>query len=201
VSWSCRVRLLGNGQGRGGQYPQQHPAGQRRGGDQGQIDLGDRAGPGDDIDAKKAEALFRISLARRSSRFSRSRALRRHARRCSGRAGGRRRPQPFAPTCGASRADAELGRDGADRCPLRVVLVLVLEHHPDGPLSQLLRIPPRSGHSSDLSRVGASRNPGAVQKRSPQRIWTRAIGSSSEASWTPAAAAPRLNCWPARQWV
>jgi hypothetical protein len=59
--------------------------------------------------------------------------------------------------------DAELGRDRADRRPLRGVLVLVLEHHAHSPLAQLLRIPPLSGHGSNLSRVGASKNPGAVQ--------------------------------------
>ena len=59
--------------------------------------------------------------------------------------------------------DAELGRDRADRRPLRGVLVLVLEHHADGPLAQLLGVPPLSGHGSNLSRVGASRNPGTVQ--------------------------------------
>jgi hypothetical protein len=48
------------------------------------------------------------------------------------------------------------------------VLALVLEHQPDGPLPQLLRIPPLSGHGSNLSRVEASRNPGAVQWSSLQ---------------------------------
>jgi transposase len=40
---------------------------------------------------------------------------------------------------------------------------LVLEHHADGPLPQLLWIPAWSSHGSNLSRVGASKNPGAVQ--------------------------------------
>jgi hypothetical protein len=39
----------------------------------------------------------------------------------------------------------------------------VLEHHAHSPLPQLLRIPAWSGHGSNLSRVGASTNPGAVQ--------------------------------------
>jgi hypothetical protein len=64
---------------------------------------------------------------------------------------------------GAIMRDAELGRDRADRRPLRGMLVLLLEHHPDGPLPQLGRVPPLSGHSSNLSRVEASRNPGAVR--------------------------------------
>jgi hypothetical protein len=47
---------------------------------------------------------------------------------------------------------------------LRGVLVLVLEHHPNGALPQLLRIPARSCHGSNLSRVGASTKRGAVQR-------------------------------------
>jgi hypothetical protein len=43
------------------------------------------------------------------------------------------------------------------------VLILVLEHQPDGPLPQLLGIPAWSCHGSNLSRVEASRNPGTVQ--------------------------------------
>jgi hypothetical protein len=45
----------------------------------------------------------------------------------------------------------------------------VLEHQPDGPLSQLLWIPAWSFHGSNLSRVGASKNPGTVHSpfRSP----------------------------------
>jgi hypothetical protein len=43
------------------------------------------------------------------------------------------------------------------------MLVSVLEHQPDGPLPQLLWIPAWSSHGPNLSPVGASRNPGAVQ--------------------------------------
>ncbi len=39
----------------------------------------------------------------------------------------------------------------------------MLEHHPDGPLTQLLRIPALSRHGPNLSRVGASKKPGAIQ--------------------------------------
>src|SRR4029450_11169782 len=60
-----------------------------------------------------------------------------------------------------------VGVAGADRGRLRGVLVLVLEHHADGPLAQLLRVSPLSGHGSNLSRAGASRNPGAVQVLPP----------------------------------
>src|SRR5687767_9167826 len=43
------------------------------------------------------------------------------------------------------------------------MLVLVLEHHPNGPLTDLLRVHPLSCHGSNLSRVGASGMYGAVQ--------------------------------------
>jgi hypothetical protein len=43
------------------------------------------------------------------------------------------------------------------------MLVLVLDHQPHSPLPQLLGIPAWSCHGSNLSRVGASKNPGAVQ--------------------------------------
>jgi hypothetical protein len=46
------------------------------------------------------------------------------------------------------------------------MLVLVLQHHPDGPLPQLLGVPPRSGHGSiHHSQIGASKEPGAVHWR------------------------------------
>jgi hypothetical protein len=48
------------------------------------------------------------------------------------------------------------------------MLVLVLEHHPDGPLTKLLRVPVLSRHGPNLSRVGASKKPEAVQE-----IWVR----------------------------
>jgi hypothetical protein len=64
--------------------------------------------------------------------------------------------------------DADLVRDGGDRRPLRGVLVLVLEHQSDGPLPQLWWVPARSCHGSNLSRVGASRNPGAIHQPASQ---------------------------------
>jgi hypothetical protein len=45
------------------------------------------------------------------------------------------------------------------------MLVLVLEHQADGPLPQLWWVPARSCHGPNLSRVGASRNPGTVHDR------------------------------------
>ena len=47
----------------------------------------------------------------------------------------------------------------------------MLEHQPDGALPQLLRIPARSCHGSNLSRVEASRNPGAVQLLLLALLW------------------------------
>src|SRR5690606_3911172 len=58
---------------------------------------------------------------------------------------------------------ADLLRDGLDGGPLGRVLLLVLPHQPDRPLPDLCRIPLRSPHDPNLSRVGASDNPGAVQ--------------------------------------
>jgi hypothetical protein len=51
------------------------------------------------------------------------------------------------------------------------MLILVLEHHAHSPLAQLLGIAALSGHGSNLSRVGASRNPGAVQMRQRTVVW------------------------------
>src|SRR5215218_9597505 len=66
---------------------------------------------------------------------------------------------PADPPAQRLRRDAELVGDRADRGPLGGVLILVLEHQPDGSLSQLLGVPAWSRHGSNLSRVGASRNP------------------------------------------
>lgn len=40
---------------------------------------------------------------------------------------------------------------------------MALEHHPNGPLADLLWVPASSCHGSNLSRVVASKKPGAVQ--------------------------------------
>src|SRR4029453_2885064 len=66
--------------------------------------------------------------------------------------------------------DAELGRDRADRRPLRGMLILMLEHHADGPLPQLLWAPPLSGHGSNLSRVRPPRKPGGVHPEFPWMV-------------------------------
>src|SRR4029453_1424152 len=73
--------------------------------------------------------------------------------------------RPADPLAQRLSRDAELVVDGADPRPLRGMLILVLEHQPDGPLPQLLGIPAWSGHGPNLSRVGASRNPGAGHER------------------------------------
>src|SRR4051794_27167345 len=62
-------------------------------------------------------------------------------------------------------AAADLGGDRADRRPLRGVLALMLEHHPDGSLLHLRRVALHcllGFHGSILSGVGASGKPGAV---------------------------------------
>lgn len=45
---------------------------------------------------------------------------------------------------------SQLLRDRADRFPLRAVLALVVQHHPHGPLPQLIRVLPLPGHRSIL---------------------------------------------------
>jgi hypothetical protein len=65
---------------------------------------------------------------------------------------------PTDPLAQRLRRHPELVGDRGDRRPLRGVLVLVLEHQPDGTLPQPLGIPAWSCHGSNLSRVGASRN-------------------------------------------
>ncbi len=97
------------------------------------------------------------------------------------------RSRPGGPTCAASRRDTELVRDRADRRPLRGVLALVLEHQPDGPLAQLLRIATPS-HATLLQdrvaqesnnsppenrgKTGASRNP-TLLANSSWSVWHR----------------------------
>ena len=49
-----------------------------------------------------------------------------------------------------------------ESCPLRRVVPLVLEHHPDRPLADLRWVSAWSCHRSILSRTGASNIPGAV---------------------------------------
>jgi hypothetical protein len=73
-----------------------------------------------------------------------------------------------------SRA-ADLRRNRAHCRPLRGVLALVLQNHPDRPLADLGRKPVRrpACHGSSLSRVGASGKPGAVQSCSPTASWSQ----------------------------
>jgi hypothetical protein len=57
---------------------------------------------------------------------------------------------------------ADLGRDRADRGPLRRMIAPVLQHHPHRPLPHLRRKPVRRllRHDPILSTVGAPTNPG-----------------------------------------
>src|ERR1700721_2856125 len=63
--------------------------------------------------------------------------------------------------------DLQLRCDRLHRLPLRWVLVLVIQHHPDCPLSELRRIRPARcslvvWHRSILSKEGAVTIPGAI---------------------------------------
>src|SRR5690606_30836364 len=58
---------------------------------------------------------------------------------------------------------ADLFGNRLDGSPLRGVLALVLEHHPNRPLPLLGGVLFRSRHDSNLSKVGASGKPRAVQ--------------------------------------
>src|SRR5262245_2482192 len=69
-------------------------------------------------------------------------------------------PYPF--TQGLPCA-ADLTRNRDDRRPLRLVLPLMLEHHPNSPFTELRRIFCCCFHDSILSRIGVSGKPGAVQ--------------------------------------
>ncbi len=113
--------------------------------------------------AKYALAFLRISLACRSSRFSRSSALIRSRSSVVGPARTPRRARPDGPTCAAFRQSNRFwprstGSPIANRARSHA------PGQPDCPLANLrgkgwgmLR------HGSSLSRVGASENPGAIQ--------------------------------------
>lgn len=110
------------------------------------------------------DAFRRIAFARLSSRTSRSSSF---SRACS--------PvvspalHPWSRSAWRTQVPERLIRaadllgDGLDRSPLRRVLALVLEHHPNRPLPHLGGVRLCSGHDPNLSRVGASSNPRAVQ--------------------------------------
>jgi hypothetical protein len=68
------------------------------------------------------------------------------------------------PTVDRLRNRPELAGNRRDRCPLRVVLVSVCPHQPDGLPPDLLWVLACSCHSSILSKVGASIRPGEVQR-------------------------------------
>jgi hypothetical protein len=60
------------------------------------------------------------------------------------------------PTAHRLRRRPELLSDRTDRLPLRAVIALMLQHHPDRTLPQLPRIPPMTWHDSILSRTGVT---------------------------------------------
>ena len=59
-------------------------------------------------------------------------------------------------------AAPDLLGDRHDRRPLRVVLLLILQHHPHRALPDFRREPAESRHAPILSRSGASEKPGAI---------------------------------------
>ena len=75
--------------------------------------------------------------------------------------------QELDPAPQGLRCAANLRRDRADRRPLRGVLALMLEHHPNRAFANFRCVFRRCllRHGSSLSRVGASGNPGAVHGR------------------------------------
>ena len=110
--------------------------------------------------AKYADALRRISLAWRSSRTSRSSALIRSRSSLVGPGRSPDRARLPNPAPQRLRRAADLGRDRANRRPLRCVLRAVLEHHPNRAFTNLGenlvdRLLIR--HSSSLSRVWSLR--------------------------------------------
>ena len=129
--------------------------------------------------AKYADAIRRISFARRSSTFSRSSSLNRA--RSSVVSPGRRPPSRSA--C-RTQLPQRLGRaadllgDRGDRRPLRRVVLGVLEHHPHRSLPHLRGKPTRSRHDPILSRNGASGKPGAVHEfcAHPRRLLVKDAG-------------------------
>src|SRR6266540_6374600 len=85
--------------------------------------------------------------------------------------------------------DAEHGGDRCDGEPLRGMLVPVLEHHPDRPLAQLLRVPASSCQGSNLSRVEPPRKPerfmfpAPIVCVSPTSRAEDGLGRESVSSW------------------
>jgi hypothetical protein len=69
------------------------------------------------------------------------------------------------PTVDRLRNRPELAGNRRDRCPLRVVLVSVCPHQPNGLPPDLLWVLACSCHSSILSKVGASIRPGEVHNQ------------------------------------
>ena len=131
--------------------------------------------------AKYADALRRISLACRSSRFSRSSAfsfvghIRRHASPHAAVALGL-----LHPLIQRLRRAADLGRDRDDRRPARRHARFVIQHHPHRAGADLRRKLVRrlACHGSTFSRVGASGKPGAVHKMLSSKASTAACVTS-----------------------
>src|SRR5262249_12380919 len=76
-------------------------------------------------------------------------------------------PHPLAQ---GLRGTADLASDRDDRRPLRLVLPLMLEHHPNSPFTELQRILRCCFHDSILSRIGVSGKPRAVHTAENPKI-------------------------------
>lgn len=100
--------------------------------------------------------LRRILLARRSLRLSHCSAVRPDRLTCLS----FRLPDPFPQR---PRRPADLRRDRLDRRPLRVVLHLIPEHHPNDPAVYAGGLPPHLVHDSIPLQIGVSDNPRAAQ--------------------------------------
>ncbi len=97
--------------------------------------------------AKKAAEVFKMWLARRSSRTSRSSS----ASRCASLVvvpGPRRRSQPAEPSCATSPDAFRAARQPERRALLRRRVLPELHCHPSGPLTQLVEVLPGCRHDS-----------------------------------------------------
>jgi len=90
---------------------------------------------------KKAEAAFKMSFARFSSLFSSQELSSGHAHQSTDPVSGRIGLSPIHPVTQSLMIDPKLRRNRLDRFPLRRILMLMLEHHPDRTLTHLSRIP------------------------------------------------------------
>jgi hypothetical protein len=113
---------------------------------------------------RKPTQTFRISLAGRSSAFSRRSRFSSATPHCSRRGVGRCRPRPGAPTYAVSRScRCRASGDRGDRRPVGVVVRPHLGDHPHRTLTQLGRVPEGRDMTRSSTSGRAGIKPGAVQ--------------------------------------